>query len=291
MFGNLNLNIPRDRLGQFRPLILPREWQRFDKDFQDILLNLILQSYSPSRIRSFLRSLNLPYSPEQREQLKEELYSYAKEIRTKELPSDCFSLIIDAYHTEIKDEEVKRLRKAVIYICIGIDMELKKDFFGYWIFFGSEKKGDWIKIFNELISRGLKRVLLIVSDDFPGLSEAIRTLFHQTDHQLCFVHMQRNVFRNMSKSDAEEFNVALAKIKLNGDYEESIKEFESLCSRYEKKYPAYIKMLKGNIEKYLCYKKYPEGLQKHIYTTNIVENINSRFEVLRVNAGGGIFIV
>ena len=35
-------------------------------------------------------------------------------IRAKELSSNCFSLIIDAYHTEIKDEEVKRLRKAVI---------------------------------------------------------------------------------------------------------------------------------------------------------------------------------
>ena len=102
--------------------------------------------------------------------------------------------------------------------------------------------------------------------DFQDLIDA-----YQTDHQLCFVYMQRNVFRNMSKSDAEEFNVALAKIKLISDYEEAVKEFESLCSRYEKKYPAYIKMLKGNIEKYLCYKKYPEGLQKHIYRTNIME--------------------
>jgi hypothetical protein len=38
-----------------------------------------------------------------------------------------------------------------------------------------------MKIFNDLISRGLKRVLVIVSDDFPGLSEVIKTLFPNSE--------------------------------------------------------------------------------------------------------------
>jgi len=286
MLGNLSLKIPRDRSGQFRPQVLPKEWQRYDKDFQDLLLNLILQSYSPSRIRSLLNSLNLPYSMKEIEELKDSLYAKAKELKMKELPSECFALFIDAYHTEIKDEEVKRVRKAVIYSIIGMDMNLRKDFFGYYVFFGSEKKGDWLKIFNDLIARGLKRVLLITSDDFPGVSDAIKTLFPQTDHQLCFIHMQRNIFRNMSKEDASRFNEEINRIKLISNYEEAVNAFETLCSQFESKYSSYIKMLKTNKERYLSYKKYPEAIRKHIYTTNIVENINSKLEGLRVNHGG-----
>jgi len=51
-------------------------------------------------------------------------------------------------------------------------------------------------------------------------------------------------------------------------------------------YPAYIKSLITKKEKYFQYLKYPEGVKKHIYTTNVVENINSRLELVRTNTGG-----
>ncbi len=116
--------------------------------------------------------MNLPYSAEQ----IEDLYSKAKELVNRELPSDCFALFCDAYHTEMKDES-RRIRKAVIYKVLGIDMQMKKDLYGYYVYIGSENKGDWLKIFNNLISRGLRKVMIVASDDFPWLSEAIKTLF------------------------------------------------------------------------------------------------------------------
>ena len=152
LFGNLDLSVPRDRKGFFRPAILPEQWKRYDANFQDFILNLILQSYSPAKIKFLLNSLNLPYnslnlpySPQQIEELKEELYLKAKELRSRELPEEAFALFIDAY-CQIKDEETKRVRKAVIYSCIGIDMEGRKSLFGYYIFYGTENKESWLKI-------------------------------------------------------------------------------------------------------------------------------------------------
>jgi len=166
--GNLGISVPRDRKSEFRPQILPSEWQRVDESFQEFILNLVLQSYSPNKIKALLHSMNLPYSAEQIEEIKEDLYNKAKELRTRELPSDMFALFIDAYHTQIKDEEVNRIRKAVFYNIVGIDMEGRKSFISYYIYFGSESKEDWLQILNDLIKRGLKRVMIIVSDDFPG---------------------------------------------------------------------------------------------------------------------------
>jgi putative transposase len=39
-------------------------------------------------------------------------------------------------------------------------------------------------------------------------------------------------------------------------------------------------------DNYFNYKKYPEQVRKYIYTTNVVENINSRIELIRANTGG-----
>lgn len=126
----------------------------------------------------------------------------------------------------------------------------------------------------------------MVSDDFPGLDSALRTLFLKTDHQLCFVHLQRNVLRNMAKSDALEFNKELKIIKLSRDYDSAVDEFKKLCQKYLSKYPAFMKILISKAEKFLSFLKYPEPVRKHIYTTNIVENFNSRIEVGRINSGG-----
>ena len=284
--GNLGISVPRDRKSEFRPAILPSEWQKGDESFQEFILNLVLQSYSPNKIKALLQSMNLPYSAEQIEEIKEDLYNKAKEIRTRELPSDMFALFIDAYHTQIKDEEVNRIKKSVVYNIVGIDMEGRKSLVSYYIYFGSESKEDWLQILNDLIKRGLKRVMVIVSDDFPGLTQAIGNLFPHTDHQLCFLHMQRNIKKNMSKQDAKQFYEELSLIKKINDYEKAIVKFEDLCKSYEKKYPSYIKGLLNKKDNYFNYKKYPEEVRKYIYTTNVVENINSRIELIRANTGG-----
>jgi len=283
--GKLNISIPRDRKGEFRSSLLPEPWQRYEESHKDLMTKLILCSYSPNQIKNLFSHMNLPYSSEQLEELKEELYKKAKEFRTRELPSESVVIYIDAYHTEIKNEENK-VSKAVVYSILGVDMEGHKSIYGYYTFFGSETKEDWLVILNDLIYRGLKRVLLIVSDNFSGLSAAIKSLFPKSDHQLCYVHMQRNVRRNMSKEDAREFNNQLSILRKKKDFDSIVAEFEKLCHEYIKKYMHFIKGLLKNKNLYFAFLKYPESIQKNIYTTNPIENVNSRIEVTRVKAGG-----
>lgn len=286
LFGNLNLQIPRDRKGNFRPSILPEPYAKADSSFNELVLNLILNSYSPNKIKSLLKSLNLPYSPEQIEELKEDLYKNAREISTKQLPDNVFALFIDAYHTSVKDDDTNQVKKAVIYSIMGIDMSGRKDLYGYYILEGNENREDWLVILNNLIQRGLKRVLLIASDDFSGLDKAIETLFPNSDHQLCFVHLQRNVKRNMSKTDASQFNKKLSSIRLLNDFDKALAQFEQLCEEYKNKYPTFINYILSKKDHYFNFIKYPEEIRKHIYTTNSVENLNSRLEHLRINSGG-----
>jgi transposase-like protein len=283
--GNLNLLVPRDRNSDFRSSVLPNHWQRGDDSYNEFLLNLILQSYSPNKIKALLKSMNLPYSTEEIEEIKEDLFIKAKEFKNKQLTENIFAIFIDAYHTQIKDDENK-IKTAVIYSIISIDLKGKKELCGFYTFFGSESKEDWLVIFNNLISRGLKRLALVISDDFSGLKEAISALFPRAKHQLCYIHMQRNIRRNMGKNDAKIFNEELSLIRKDKDKKSALKRFENLCNEYRDKYQFYIEKLLAKKELYFNFIDFPEPIRKHIYTTNIVENFNSRIEVKRINSGG-----
>jgi transposase-like protein len=264
---------------------MPNHWQRGDESYSEFLSNLILHSYSPAKIKSLLKSMSLPYSLGEIEEIKDDLVLKAKELKNKQLISDVFCIFIDAYHTQIKDDENK-IRKAVIYSIISIDLHGKKELCGFYVFFGSESKEDWLVIFNDLISRGLKRLLLVISDDFSGLKEAIGALFPKAKHQLCFIHMQRNIRRNMSKEDAKAFNEELSIIRKDKDYKSAIARFENLCNNYKDKYKSYITKLILKKELYFSFILFPEPIRKHIYTTNIIENFNSRIEIKRISSGG-----
>jgi transposase-like protein len=92
--GNLNLLVPRDRNSDFRSSVLPNHWQRGDDSYNEFLLNLILQSYSPNKIKALLKSMNLPYSTEEIEEIKEDLFIKAKEFKNKQLTENIFAIFI-----------------------------------------------------------------------------------------------------------------------------------------------------------------------------------------------------
>jgi transposase-like protein len=166
-------------------------------------------------MKSFLNSLNLPYSKEEVEEIKEEILKEAKGINTRGIKENYLAVYIDAYHTPIKEKVDEKVMEGVIYVIVGITLEGEKEMLGYYINIGNENKGDWLSVLNQLIDRGLKRPLMIVSHDFPGLIEAIRVLFPDTDHQLCTVHLKRNIYRNISKAESKEFLLELKKIMLD----------------------------------------------------------------------------
>ena len=284
-FGKLGLELPRVRSGEFRPSLLGTRYKRHSEDFEDFLISLLVNGYSKNQIVRTLKKLELPYSEEQIERIKEGLKEKLEDFKNRQLKEDWFCMIIDGYHCQIKDKS--KVKEAVIYVILLISLEGKKEIGGWYIEFGRENKTDWIKIFNDLISRGLKRVLVIISDDFPGLNECIKEIFPLADHQLCYVHLQRNIKRNMGKQDAKEFKEELEKIIVSCEKdEEAIEKFSLLIEKYKKKYPYFMRKLDTNKERYFSFKKYPKDIQKYIYTTNACENINRQLEDRRIKSGG-----
>ena len=180
-FGKLGLEVPRTRNGKFRPYLLGKKYKRSSDDFEEFLISLISNGYIKNQIQRTLKKLELPYSEQEIEKIKENLREKVDDFKTRQLKEDWFCMMIDGYHCQIKD---KQLKDAVIYVILLIGLDGKKEIGGWYIEFGKENRTDWIKIFlakksvgsamycggNDLISRGLKRVLIIASDDFPQIA-------------------------------------------------------------------------------------------------------------------------
>lgn len=114
----------------------------------------------------------------------------------------------------------------------------------------------------------MKKVSLIVSDDFSGLKEVIGDLFPLTDHQLCLTHFKRNITQNMSKEEGRAFKERFDQLKACKTYDQALKGFGALILDSRAKYRAFMTQVWPKRENYLTFLRYPEPIRRYIYTTN-----------------------
>ena len=284
--GDLDLKVPRVRFGNsFRPSLLPEKWKRVDKDYENLLLALLANGYSRSKIKATLEKLNLPYSEASVDELVNLIYDHLQFYKETPLDEEMLAVFIDAYHAKLRDENGK-VTDVSIFVAVGIDMEAHKRVLGWWVKMGKESRAFWSEVLQDLVSRGLSKVGIFVTDDFSGLRSLLPKFFPLSDHQLCLVHFQRNLKREFGSKEYGEMRKLLKRIKESQTREEAEGYWEELIDRVRSIKPQRAKELERKKENYLAFTKYPEEVRKYIYTTNVVESINAGLEVMRMELGG-----
>ena len=197
---------------------------------------------------------------------------------------DMLALFLDGKYIELREGD--KLRSACIYLVVGLGCDGRKQILACIGRPGRENLEDWKLVLRGLIERGLRRIMIVIHDDFSGLSPITTSLFPTADIQLCVVHMQRNAKTHLSKIDSIEFQQRWRAIKTCWDLELANHQFEDLCDRFAKANPTWIADLRRKRELYLAFMKYPEYMRKSFSTTNVVEAINGQLEIMRRNSGG-----
>jgi len=281
----VELRVPRTRSGDFRPASLPAHYSRgYPEESQALLLGLLASSRSLNAAKDALRKMGLSSSEQDLDTVAAGLIEELELRNTRPLETDLLALFVDGKHIEIKDGD--RLRPACIYLAIGLGRDGKKRVLSCLTKFGRENLEDWKAILRSLVERGLRRVLVVVQDDFSGLLPISKSLFPGADVQLCVVHMQRNAKSHLSKADASEFQQRWRTVKAAWNIDVGAHQFEELCDRFADSSPAFIAELRKKREHYLAFLKYPELMRKSLSTTNTVEAVNGQLEIVRRNSGG-----
>jgi transposase-like protein len=285
--AKLPISVPRSRSGDFYPSLLQKYGRNIGAEHLSLLEGIILNCKSFRSIANSVRSLGLSYSPKQLESLLCDLFEEAKRFNARQLEPDWAFIYIDAKVTDLMDEEGGSIKKAVHFTVIGVNLECKKELLLSITFFGSESLELWKKVIVNLKNRGLTRVLMLITDDFSGLNKMASSLLPGSDHQLCLVHLMRNLKKNLNKEIYEEFGQLLQEIYLCPSFESAYsKLIKFIEERIKSENKTYANYLKERSENYLHFTKYPNGAKSAIRYTNAVEGINNAIEIARRNSGG-----
>lgn len=281
----LDVRVPRTRTGEFRPATLPPLYQRgYSEETQALLLSLLASARSLSAVKDALQKMGLSSSQQELERVATDLIEELDLRNSRPLDPDLLAVFLDGKYIEFRDGD--RLRSACIYVIVGLRRDGKKQVLTCLPRAGRENLEDWKAVLRNLIERGLRRVLLLVQDDFSGLLPITQSLFPNTDIQLCAVHMQRNAKTHLTKPDAAEFQQRWRAIKSSWNLEVANQQFEQLCDRFAKNYSSFIGELRKKRLHFLAFLNYPESIRRSLSTTNVVEAINGQLEIMRRNSGG-----
>ncbi len=281
----VDVDVPRTRTGKFRPASLPGPYQRgYTDESQTLLLNLLASSRSVNAARDALQKMGLSVCEQDLDSVASGLVEELQLRNSRPIHPDLLALMFDGKYVEIKDGD--QLRPACIYLVVGLGCDGKKRVLSCTIKMGRENLEDWKSVLRHLLERGLRRVLLVIQDDFSGLLVVSKSLFPRADVQLCVVHMQRNAKSHLSKVDSAEFQQRWRALRATWNSQAGALLFEELCQRFEKDYPTFIAELRKKRDHYLAFLNYPDAIRRSLSTTNTVEAVNGQLEKIRRNSGG-----
>jgi len=233
-----------------------------------------------------LKLLDLPLSQEYLDEVVEEFVSYLEALNTSPLPSDLAAVFLDGKAIRQKVKEGKEVREFTTYVAVGLNLEGQKLLLGLYTLEGRETQEDWKRVLEKLVQRGLRRVLIVVHDDLPGLASLTKEFFPRADIQLCTVHLLRNARKHLDRETYQVFKDYFQSIKNSLSYEEGERLFEALVEKLPRK-SRFVKRFSERKENYLAFLKYPSELRAFLSSTNVVEGgVNRKIEDMERACGG-----
>jgi len=273
--GELDLSVPRDRNGEFDPVIV-KKYEKTIGPIEDKIISMYSKGMTTRDIQSHITELyGLEISPTLVSNITNKIVHLAEEWQNRPLEKLYPIVFFDAIHYKIRDESRKVTSKAA-YTCLAVNHEGHKDLLGLWV---GEAEGAnfWLNILTELNNRGVEDIFIACIDGLKGFPEAINTIFPKTEIQLCVIHQIRNTLRYVSSKDQKEFIKQVKEVYKASTEDEALINLDRLEERWESKYRLAVKSWRNNWDNLATYFKYPPEIRKIIYTTNAVEALHRQF--------------
>lgn len=272
--GPVELDIPRDRKGEFVPKIVPK-YKRDISGIEEKVISLYARGMSTRDIHEQIKDLyGVEISAEMVSKITERIIPEIKEWQNRPLDHIYPFVFMDAVHYKIREDG--RILNRAAYVVLGINIEGNKDILGIWIG-DNESSKFWLGILNELRNRGVKDVLMFCVDGLTGLTEAIGAVYPKSEVQRCIIHQLRNSFKYVSYKDLKEFSNDFKSVYTAVSEEEAIDNLCNIKNKWGKQYPYAFRSWENNWDVLSPFFKFPDEVRKIIYTTNIIEGLNRQF--------------
>ena len=278
--GQLELEIPRDRKGNFEPVIVKKKQSRIE-GLDEKIISLYAKGMSLSDIKIQMQEL---YGAEISESLisriTDDVIDEVKLWQSRALESVYPIVFFDCLVVKVRQD--KRIINKSVYVALGIDLSGRKDVLGLWISDNEDAKF-WLNNLTELKNRGLSDILIACTDNLTGMSDAISAVYPKCEHQLCIVHQIRNSLKFVSYKDRKKLAADLKPIYQAITEEEAQEALEYFEEKWGNQYPQIAKSWYNNWDNLMLFLQYPEAIRRIIYTTNSIESLNNQLRKVTKN--------
>ena len=271
-FGDTTIQIPRDRKGEFDPVILRKNQTSISQDVEAKIISMYAKGMSTTDIGDHIRDIyGIEVSESTVSRITDKVLPEAREWQQRPLESVYAVMFMDAIHYHVRSEG--QIVKKAVYIAIGIDLSGRKDVLGMWVG-ENESAKYWATVLNSLRNRGVEDVFIACTDNLTGFANAIEAVFPKADIQNCIIHQLRNSSKYVSYKDLKALMADLKKVYAAVDEPSAEEALEAFSARWDKKYPKISASWRENWPNLSTYFKFPEELRRLIYTTNAIEGFN-----------------
>jgi len=269
-FGEVDVETPRDRNGEFEPQIIKKNQTRWT-GFDDKILSLYARGMTTREIQGHLEEMyQVEVSPSLISEVTDGVMEQARAWQNRPLEPFYGIVFLDALYVKMRHEG--RVENRAVYVALGIDLNGHKDVLGLWTS-ANEGAKFWMNVLTELRNRGVRDIYLVCVDGLKGFPQAIESLFPKAQVQLCIVHMVR---ASMKYVTWKELKLVVADLKpiykavTADEAERQLSEFEAKWP----KYPAIARLWREQWEHVIPFFAFPEEVRKVVYTTNAVESLH-----------------
>lgn len=282
--GEINLEIPRDRNGDFEPQIVPKNSSDLSA-IEDKVISMYGKGMSQRDISAHIEDIyGMPLSAQSISRMTDKIIPMIEEWQHRPLESKYPFIFMDAIHYKVKHNN--RIVSKAAYVVVGINMDGKKDVLGIWIG-ENETSKFWLKVLTDLKNRGVQEVTIFSVDGLPGFEQAIKATYPTSVVQRCIIHQIRYSTRFVNYKDRKELMIDLKAVYQSPNEESAYEMLVEFEEKWGSKYPSCVKSWKDNWHVLSPFFSYSENIRRIMYTTNIIENLNRQYR--KVTKGKPVF--
>lgn len=279
-YGNIDLNIPRDREGSFEPQAL-KKYQKDISNIENQIISMYAKGMTTRDISTNIKEIyGFGISESMVSKITNKILPTIEEWQNRPLEKVYPFVFLDAIHYHVRENNI--VVKKAVYIALGYNREGYKEILGMWVG-ENESSKYWLLVLNQLKERGLEDILIVSTDNLSGFSQAIESVYPKTEIQKCIIHQIRNSTKFVSYRDIKELMKDLKTVYKASTEELALSNLDIFEEKWGKKYPMCVNSWRNNWAELATYFKYPDGIRKLIYTTNSIENFNRQLRKVTKN--------
>ena len=272
-FGETPIEVPRDRESSFDPILVPKR-SRYSTGVENLIVSLYSKGMSVSDIEQEIKEIyQFELSTSAISRVTERVIEDT--IAWQNRPLDPVYLVVWMDGIVFKVRESSKVLNKTVYLAIGLNREGRKEVLGMWLG-KNESSSFWMGVLTDLKARGVEDILITATDNLNGFTQTIRTVFPESQTQICVVHQIRNACRYVVWKDKKDFTRDMKCIYNAPTKQAAEAVLKDFGAKWGKKYPYAIRSWEDNWDELTVFFDFPLEIRKIIYTTNLIENLNGK---------------